>query len=286
MLPIGLGLSAAASIGVGNVAVGIVSRRLAPVIVAFWTQATGLILCALLLLIVRPPLIVEQLPWGLLAGTVGGCGTILFYRAMATGAISLVSPITACAIVVPVIYAIASGEIPTPVVSAGIVAIIAGVVIASLQPIPVEGDPTDTGVAGDRRAVTLAVCAALAYGAFFVLLDRVPENSGMGVLWTAAAVRVGGFSVQAVLLRRSGLRLVTPGRLSPLVVLSGTLDLTSLILISFGAMTDSYGLVTALVGLYPVIAAVISVALLGERLTRVQTSGAILAMAGVMLVSL
>ena len=62
--------------------------------------------------------------------------------------------------------------------------------------------------------------------------------------------------------------------------------LTALILISFGAMTDAYGIVTALVGLYPVIAALLGVVILGERLTRVQATGATLAMAGVMLVSI
>lgn len=286
MLPIGLGLGAAVSIGVGNVAVGIVSRRMPPVVVAFWTQATGASICALLLLLLRPSLIPGQIPWGLLAGVVGGIGTVLFYRAMATGAISLVSPITACSIVVPVGYAMVMGEVPTPVVAAGIVAIIAGVVIASFQPMPVTGDPTDTGVAGDRRAALLAIGAALAYGLFFIVIDFAPPVDGWGVVWTASAVRLSGVSVQAALLLASARRPSAPGRFTPLVLAAGGLDLLSLILVSFGAMTDAYGLVTALVGLYPVITAMLGVALLGERLTRIQTSGAVLAMTGVMLVSL
>jgi drug/metabolite transporter (DMT)-like permease len=69
------------------------------------------------------------------------------------------------------------------------------------------------------------------------------------------------------------------------VVLAGTLDLFSLILINFGATTDAYGIVTALVGLYPVVAMLLGVVALRERLTRIQTSGAVLAMAGVLLVS-
>ena len=69
------------------------------------------------------------------------------------------------------------------------------------------------------------------------------------------------------------------------MTLAGTLDLFSLILINFGATTDSYGIVTALVGLYPVVAMLLGVVALRERLTRIQTSGAVLAMAGVLLVS-
>ena len=70
------------------------------------------------------------------------------------------------------------------------------------------------------------------------------------------------------------------------MALAGTLDLTALVLISFGAMTDAYGIVTALVGLYPVIVALLGVVFLGERLTRAQAIGATLAMVGVLLVSI
>jgi drug/metabolite transporter (DMT)-like permease len=285
VLPVALGLTAALSIGVSNIVAGLASRRLTPLTVGFWAQATGMVLCALLLLLLRPPLLAGQIPWGLIAGLAGGAGMVVFYRAMAVGAISLVSPITACAVVFPVLYSVASGENPTPLATAGIVAIIGGIVLASLQPAPVHGDPTDTGPAGDRRAITLAVLAAMLFGAFFILIDLAPAASGWGTLWTAAAVRCSGFSVQLLLVLLGPRRLASPGRYAPWVVLAGTLDLFSLILINFGATTDSYGIVTALVGLYPVVAMLLGVVALRERLTRIQTSGAVLAMAGVLLVS-
>ena len=286
MLPVALGLSAAVSIGVSNIAAGLASRRLTPLIVGFWAQATGLVLAASLLLLLRPPMLPGQIVWGLIAGLAGGGGMVLFYRAMAVGAISLVSPITACAVVFPVLYAVASGENPTPQATAGIAAIIGGIVLASLQPAPVSGDPTDTGPAGDRRATGLAVLAAVLFGAFFILIDLAPSTTGSGTLWTAAAVRVSGFGVQALLVLAGPRRLSSPGRLAPAVMLAGTLDLLSLILINIGSTTDSYGIVTALVGLYPVVAMLLGVAALGERLTRIQTGGAALAMTGVLLVSL
>jgi drug/metabolite transporter (DMT)-like permease len=285
VLPIGLGLGAAVCIGVGNIAAGIAARRLGPLNVGFWSQGLGVTLCALLLLVLRPPLVAGQVPWGLLAGLAGGVGATLYYRSMAAGAISLVAPITACAVVFPVVYAIASGESLTPLVAAGIVAIIGGVVLASLQPAPVEGDPTDTGIAGDRRAMILAIGAAVAFGVFFIVLDLAPQPGGWGTIWTTSAVRLSGFSVQAALVALGPRRVAAPGRYAPAVASSSVLDLTSLVLISLGTMTDAYGLVTALVGVYPVITALIGVTLLGERLTRIQTTGATLAMAGVLLVS-
>ena len=178
MLPVVLGLSAATCIGFSNIVAGITARRLTPLIVGFWSQATGAAWCALLLLILRPPLVPGQIPAGLIAGLAGGAGMVLFYQSMAAGAISLVAPITACSIVFPVVYAIASGETPTLPVAAGLIAIISGILLASLRPTPVRGDPPDTRFSTDRRAVVLALGAAVAFGAFFILIDFAPPAGG------------------------------------------------------------------------------------------------------------
>lgn len=286
MLPVGIGLGAAASIAFSSTAAGLASRRLTPVLVGFWSQVVQLTLCAALLLLLRPVLLDGQTFWGLCAGVAGGIGMSLNYRAMAVGAISLVAPITACSIVIPVAYSVLVGESLTSLAVVGIVAIIAGVVVASLQSAPIPEDPTDTTVAGDRRAVMLAIGAALAYGAFFILLDFAPDAQGIGALWTAGAVRVAGVSVQIALVLYSRRGAARPGAVAPFILLSAMLDFASLMLISFGTMTESYALVTALVGLYPLIAVLIGVVLLGERLTRLQSIGAVLAVAGVLLVSI
>jgi drug/metabolite transporter (DMT)-like permease len=285
VLPVVLGLSAATCIGFSNIVAGLTARRLTPLIVGFWSQATGTVWCALLLLVLRPPLVSGQISGGLLAGLAGGAGIVFFYQSMTTGAISLVAPITACSVVFPVIYAIASGETPTLLVAIGLVTIIGGIVLASVRPTPVRGDPPDSRIATDGRAIALAIVAAAMFGAFFILLDFAPPVSGWGALWTAGGVRLSGFAVQIALALLGPRRLAWPGRYAPAVALAGTLDLTALLLISFGAMTDAYGIVTALVGLYPVIVALLGVVFLGERLTRVQATGATLAMAGVLLVS-
>jgi drug/metabolite transporter (DMT)-like permease len=283
VLPVALGLGAAVGIGLSNITAGIATRRLTPLIVGFWSLATGVLLSSLLLLLLRPPLAPGQIPGGLVAGLAGGMGTVLFYRAMAAGAISLVAPITACAIVVPVVYAIASGERLTPLAAAGIAVIIAGIVLASLRPAPaLEGSAL---AGGSRRAVALALAAAAAYGAFFILIDLAPRAGGWGALWTAAAARYSGFGIQVTLALAAPRRLAWPGRTMPLILAAGTCDLTSLILINFGAMTEAYGIVTALAGLYPVVSVLLGVFLLGERLTRLQAAGATLAITGVVLVS-
>jgi drug/metabolite transporter (DMT)-like permease len=286
MLPIALGLGAATCIGVADFAAGIASRRVSSLVVGFWSQATAALVGGLLLVLLRPEIAPGQIPWGLGAGLAAGAGLALLYRAMSVGAFSLVGPITACAVVFPVLYALATGETVSPRAAAGIVAIIAGVVLASLQPTPVVGDPTAAGVAGDRRAAALAMLAAVAFGTFYILIDLAPQTGGWGALWTAGPARLSAFGVQAALALVASRAVRWPARQGPLVVAAGIFEQASLVLVGLGAMTDAYGLVTALVGLYPVVMVLLGVAFLGERLTRLQTAGAALAIAGVLLVSM
>ena len=49
---------------------------------------------------------------GLAAGVFGAVGIAAFYRALATGTISIVSPVSACGALVPVVLALAQGERP------------------------------------------------------------------------------------------------------------------------------------------------------------------------------
>jgi drug/metabolite transporter (DMT)-like permease len=278
-------LSAAVCIGIADFAAGIASRRLTPVLVGFWSQATSVLLTGLLLLVLRPPLVPGQASWGLFAGLATGVGLALLYRAMAFGAISLVGPITACSVVLPVVYSVARGEPITTLAAAGTVAIITGVVLASLQPQSAPGDSNDTEIGGERRAVVLAISAAAAFGIFFILIDLAPQASGWGTLWTAATARLSSFGVQSILVALGPRRPSWPGGTMPIIALAGILDQASLVLLGLGAMSGAYGIVTALMGLYPLVMVLLGVLLLGERLTRMQATGAALAITGIMLVS-
>jgi hypothetical protein len=82
VLPVILGLSAATCIRFSNTVAGITARRLTPLIVGFWSHATGVVWCALLLLALRPPLIAGQLTAGSIAGLAGLAGMVFFYQSM------------------------------------------------------------------------------------------------------------------------------------------------------------------------------------------------------------
>lgn len=286
MLAVVLGLSVAACAGLSDVAAGVAARRLSPVLAGFWTQSIGVLVGGLLLLLLQPTPAPGQLAWGLVAGLVTGTSLALLYRAMALGPISLVVPIAACSVVFPVIVGLAQGETLPPVAKLGIPTVIAGMVLATYHsPSPPDGS-RPVSFPAQRRAVGLAIASAVASGVFLILIDFSPMGqSCWSPLWTAAAARMGSLGVQVGLVLLGPRHLALPeGAIVP-VAAAGVLSQLSLILLGAGAMTGAYCVVTGLLGLYPVIAVLVGVFVLGERLTMIQTGGVGLAVIGVLLVS-
>src|SRR2546430_5320126 len=77
---------------------------------------------------------VERL-WPAAAGGLAGiAGLAAFYRALAIGTMSIVAPIAATGVSLPVIVGIADGERPAALQLVGIAAAIAGVVLVSREP--------------------------------------------------------------------------------------------------------------------------------------------------------
>ena len=80
---------------------------------------------------------------------------------------SMVAPISATGAAVPVLVGLAAGERPSALQVAGMAIALAGVILASREPIE-EG----AGAAPTRAAIGLALVAALGFGTFFVGIDQ------------------------------------------------------------------------------------------------------------------
>jgi drug/metabolite transporter (DMT)-like permease len=285
VLPVAIGLGAAACIGVADYLAGISSRRFAPLQVGFWVQLLALGVVAVTLLATRPPFALSPALWGLAAGIGSGIGLTLLYRALAAGAMSLVAPIVGCSVVLPVVFSVLRGETLTPLAGGGVTVVFAGILLASLQPASHPGGAAAARLGGERHAVLCAVGSALGFGLFLVLIDVGAAASAADSLWTTGASRVTAFGVQALLILLGARVVAHPGPVLPALAAIAVLDQMATMLLGFGAVTEAYGIVSILFGLYPVVTALLGALLLGERLTRLQGTGAILAVVGVMLVS-
>ena len=218
-------------------------------------------------------------PWivaGVLAGLVGLVGLSAAYRGMAIGVVSVVSTIAATGPVVPIIVGLALGERPSLVQFGGIVATLLGIGLLAFDRRPQAGGKLVPGVG-------LALLAALAFGVFLVAIRYASRPDPLlGVLATRAG------SVSALLLLGLAFRLrITLGRRDlPSLFTVGFLDVSADVFFAFATTVGLLSIVSILSSLYPVATVILARIVLRERMARLQQAGIVIALAGVLLISL
>jgi drug/metabolite transporter (DMT)-like permease len=213
---------------------------------------------------------------GLLAGVGGGVGLAALYKALSLGTMSVVSPLVACAAVVPFGISIATGERPSTIALAGAAAALAGAVLASVE--------ERRAPASDRaRAVLLALVAAVALGAFTYFLGLGSREGD--ALSTLVGARVGSLAVLLGLALGRGTPLRVGRRWLVPVLAIGLCDVSANALFALASGRGLLALVSVLGSLYPVATVILAYLLLKERLTRMQIGGVGIALAGVVALS-
>jgi len=253
------------------------SRRLPVLGVTLVSQAAGF--AALVVAVgVRGEIGGRSFAIGLAAGVGGGLGLAAFYRALSLGTMSVVSPIAACGALVPFVLSLATGERPARIALVGAVAALAGAVLAS-----VEERRAAAHAPGRARAVVLAVVAAIALGIFVYFLGLGSREGD--ALSTLFGARVGSLTVLVVVavLIRAPVRI--PRASLAAVAAVGLADVTANVLFAFASRHGLLALVSVLGSLYPVVTVLLAHVLLGERLTRAQRLGVVLALGGVAVIA-
>ena len=215
----------------------------------------------------------------LAAGLLGIMGLMAFYRALAIGTMSIVAPIAATGVALPVLVGIAGGDRPGLIRSAGLAAAVAGIVLASRED---DGGAVDAGQA--RISVVLAVLAGLGFGSYFVLTEI---GSDADVAWALTLSRVSAapfvlaFALLAV--RRGGHR-ATPRQLATLGAI-GLIDLAANAAYNYATTVGELSTVAVASSLYPVMTVFMAALVLGERVRGIQRVGVVVALGGVVLIA-
>ena len=275
-----LALASAAFYGSADFLGGLASRRVNTVAVVVVSQGAGLLALVLML-----PLLPESNPtrpdwvWGAAAGIAGGIGVALLYRALAIGAMAIVAPITAvCAVLVPVIAAIAFGERPPARTFAGIGLALVAIILVSQQPPNADSDDAPTfRVSG----VATAFASGVAIGMFFLALAQTGADAGMWPLVAARTVSFGLFAAIALTMQ-SSMRM--PGRVIVMTVSGGVLDMLANLLYLVASRYGPLSVVVTLASLYPASTVLLARTVLGERLSVTQVAGIACALAAVVLI--
>lgn len=220
------------------------------------------------------------------AGGAAGMGALAaFYAALAMGTMSVVAPIAALGVVVPVAVGLAGGEEPGAIQLVGLAAAVAGVVVLSYEEDskgPSPAVPSSQGASVARRSIALALIAAVGFGAFFTLLDfAATDRPG----WAIVSARAGGVVavVVAVLVTRPELRGI-PASIGVLFVI-GAFDILANTLFAVASTMGLLPIVAVGGSMYPAFTIALAHLVVGERLGRAQRFGVAVALAGVVLIA-
>jgi drug/metabolite transporter (DMT)-like permease len=212
-----------------------------------------------------------------IAGVGNAVGLATFLRATELGPVSIVAPIGNTGVLIPVIYGLATGEALRASAAAGIVLAIGGAVLAARVPKRAD-DPHRP----PREYLPYAAGGAVGFGVLLLALPRASEDGRYWALLDARLALVA-FLVIVVVSRRESPRV--PAAALGRLALPGLLLIGGTLLYLLATEHGAISIASVCASLNPVVTVALSLALLGERVSRTQLVGIAAAVAGVALIA-
>ena len=274
-----LGLTAALLYGGSDFGGGLASRRFGFLRVTVAGSAAAVVLAwTVLILAGGPGPSLRAVAWGLASGLAGGAGTLVLYRGLARGQMSVVGPLSALgAAVVPVIAGVALGERPSLLSVAGVLVALPAIVLVAASG-SVRGK---LGVA--PKGLVDGLAAGLAFGILFVGLAQAGRNSG---LWPVASEQTGMLLITLAVAVKSRQPLRIPVRALGLPVLAGVSGMAATLAYFYATHFSMLAIAAVLVSLYPGVTVLLARTVLHERFTPAQRAGLGLAALAVVAIAL
>lgn len=270
-------------------------RRVRLAVVLLVSQALGLALLApALILADTPPPALSYCGLAVLAGLFNVAALAAFYRGLARGPIGLVAPIAATEGIIPLAVGLFEGDRPSAPALAGIVVVLAGVVLAARP--RREADHREQGTS-QTQSVVLAVIAAVCFGLFVVAIKGASHG---GALWAVTLSRLSTVTVlgTAFVVMGGGPRRVNLGWLRtartrldalradmPALVSVGALDVGASAMFAVAATNGALSVIGVLGSAYPVVTIVLAGVFMHERLGGWQRLGTLGTLTGLALIA-
>jgi len=195
------------------------------------------------------------------------------YEGLSTGRMGVVSPISSMSSVIPLIYALMTGDSLSTVTAIGVVVALVGVFCAS-------GPELSQGL--PLKPLLLALGAAAGFG---FALTFIAMGSQSSALLTMVSMRAATFFVTISL----AIKFKTTGKFGkkemPALIFIGAADFLANLLLGIACTKGLVSIAMVFGSLYPIATAVLAFKFLGERLHKVQYVGIALAVAGVSVIS-
>jgi drug/metabolite transporter (DMT)-like permease len=236
------------------------------IIAAGWTVASG-----------------EPVPGAVAIAAAAGAGIAItvavwaFFEAMVIGTMSIVAPVSASGVAIPVAVGLVHGERPSAVQVVGLLIVVLGVVLVSRT-------TASHASSGSGSGLGLALVAAITSGLFLWLM--APASRG-GLAWSVFIARAipAALLALAVAYRRPSLSGFSESSNTVLAVVAAVLAFGGLSLYALATLHGQLTIVSVLASLAPVVTAVLAYSIIGERLRGAQRAGVIAVLVGIVALS-
>jgi drug/metabolite transporter (DMT)-like permease len=250
--------------GAGDFAGGKASQRANSFVVALIAEAAGIPLVIIWLLITRPgmPTLVD-LGWGAAAGIVGNAGLVFFYRGLASGAMSVVAPLTATTTAaVPLVLGLFLDRLPSALALSGAVLAVVAITLVSAGP--------RNGVRASRKLLAIALGSGVLFGLYFTLVAQTSDESGM---WPLLSGRIAGVIGLLATMRALRVPLSASRRTLSLAGTAGAFDVAANAFYLIAVRNGVLSIAAPLASLYPVTTVLLAMAVDKERMRPLQITG-------------
>jgi len=273
-----LALISAVVFGAGDFFGGSASRRNHVLVVVAVSHVVGLLLILAVAPWMADEVTLEDLAYGLGAGVFGVVGIGCLYHALGRGPMAVVAPVTAVSnAALPVLWGIGFGERLTILHLAGVLLGLLAIALVSRS----DGAASAGSPAGPVTPGLLVEClvAGAGFGGFFIFMDLTAEATTPWPLVSARVVSAGIALLLLARMRRSPIP--RRGEGASAMVVAGILDMAANLAVLLAVHRGMLSLVAVLGSLYPASTVLLARYVLGERMSRTQVIGLVVALVAV-----
>lgn len=253
-----LALASALCFGLTHFVNGVLSRRAPGLTISLYAQLGGTAITLLAALFWAHGT-AAGLGWGALSGAGTGIGVAFLYRAMSSGALSVVVPVSDVgAVAIPVLIGLVFlSERPSWPAICGVVLALPAIWLVS-------------GGTGRAAGLRDALIASAGFATQFLGMAPVPLDAG---LWPIVVSRAVSVAVILPLVLGTRTQVGLGPKLALPALLAGAIGSVAIGLYWVAAHRQLVALATVLAALYPAIPVVLGVLVLRERLRKLQLLG-------------
>ncbi len=281
MVTVVVGVASALVFGSADFLGGMAAQRIAAIRVTAVSGATGFVVLLVLLPVGGGEWSASAVLLGALSGVTGAAAIALLYACLAIGPMSILSPLTAVvSAIVPLTAGLLRGESLSAIGYLAIGIALMAVVLVGFVPSPDARRPS-------LRGIAMAVASGALIGAFLIIIDLSPADSGLVplVMNRAASAVILFAAVGIVALRgRSDGRGWRPGLC--FAIACGVVDVIANTGLLLGLRLGELSVMSVLTALYPAGTIILAAIVLKERIAAVQYVGLVLAIAAAAMLAL